>query len=183
MSKKTVTDEMLIRALQEGDKLAFNEIVDRYYKPITKYLYVQLGNYEQALDTSQDVFSQVFKRCRQFDDHYSFKSWLFLIARDRCADYIRRTLRNRAHLENWLQYQDVSARTFGQDPLSDLVHNELLQQIQNNLHDMEQRDQRALAMRMQGLTWDEISSEIKLSVSAIKDRISKIIKTLQSKLK
>jgi len=47
-------------------------------------------DHERALDMSQDVLLQAYQRLEQFEGRSAFSSWLFVIARNRCLNEMRR---------------------------------------------------------------------------------------------
>ncbi len=57
---KTLTDVELIVAAIRGREDGFEELVRRYQRPITGYIYRMLNNYDASLDVTQEVFIKVY---------------------------------------------------------------------------------------------------------------------------
>ena len=86
-----MTDEKLIKKYLHGDEQAFNELYQRYRKPVYAYLNNMLHN---RRDIVEDVFQQTWIRViaalSKYRDDGSFISWIYRIARNLTIDYFRR---------------------------------------------------------------------------------------------
>ena len=67
-----LSDHELIEATKRGDEAAFAEIVNRYRKPITNYLYRFLNDYEEAVDLAQETFVRVYFAIERYHTDYAF---------------------------------------------------------------------------------------------------------------
>lgn len=102
MTNSTLSIENL-RALSDGDLIVkalagredgFEELVRRYQRPITTYVYRMVGNYDAALDVTQEVFIKVYNSMARYSSEYKFSTWLYKISHNAAIDYLRR---HRAH--------------------------------------------------------------------------------------
>ena len=57
-----VSDETLIERFQNGDNVAFDEIVRRYKNPLVNFVYHFLGDKIDAEDVVQETFFRVYKK-------------------------------------------------------------------------------------------------------------------------
>ena len=57
-------DEELAERFQLGDARAFEELVERYHRPLYHFAYRLLGRAEDAEDAAQDTFIQVYGALR-----------------------------------------------------------------------------------------------------------------------
>ncbi len=85
-----LTDEQLIRQLQQGKTRALEELYRRYAKPL--YLFCAASTRaSDPEDIVHDVFARVIEAADRFNPQKaSFRTWLFTIARNRCIDLGRR---------------------------------------------------------------------------------------------
>ena len=85
-----LTDEQLIRQLQQGKTRALEELYRRYAKPL--YLFCAASNRaSDPEDIVHDVFARVIEAADRFNPQKAlFRTWLFTIARNRCIDLGRR---------------------------------------------------------------------------------------------
>lgn len=85
-----MTDGELIAVSITGETDGFEELVRRYQRPIVGYVFRMLGNYESALDVTQEVFIKVYNSLSKYSDEYKFSTWLYRIAHNAAIDHMRR---------------------------------------------------------------------------------------------
>jgi RNA polymerase sigma factor (sigma-70 family) len=84
------TDAELVKAVLNGEKHIFAELVRRYERPVRGIALDVLGEYHSATDVSQDAFVKAYERLAGLRKPESFGPWLMKITR-RCAlDSVRR---------------------------------------------------------------------------------------------
>ena len=84
------TDAELVKAVLNGEKHVFAELVKRYERPVRAIALDVLGDYHSATDVSQDAFVKAYERLAGLRKPESFGPWLMKITR-RCAlDSVRR---------------------------------------------------------------------------------------------
>ncbi|MDM7921827.1 MAG: sigma-70 family RNA polymerase sigma factor [Pyrinomonadaceae bacterium] len=98
-SLKSLTDKELIVSAVVGSEPSFEELVRRYQRPITSYVYRMLGDYDSALDVTQEVFIKVFNSLDRYSSEYKFSTWLYRIAHNAAIDHMRRNSVNAQSLE------------------------------------------------------------------------------------
>jgi RNA polymerase sigma-70 factor, ECF subfamily len=90
VADRELSDIALVSTALEGREPSFDELVRRYQRPITAYVYRILGDHESALDVTQEVFLKVFNSLRKFSPEFKFSTWLYRIAHNAAIDHIRR---------------------------------------------------------------------------------------------
>ena len=88
-----LSDIQIIEKVIDGDKSAFNELMDRYGKPILNFAYRLLSSRTEAEDVTQEVFLRAYKNIETFKFKAKFSTWLFKIARNLCLNKLRHTFR------------------------------------------------------------------------------------------
>jgi RNA polymerase sigma-70 factor (ECF subfamily) len=96
---KNLTDVELIAKAIRGREDGFEELVRRYQRPITAYVYRMLSDYESSLDVTQEVFIKVYNSLEKYSSDYKFSTWLYRIAHNAAIDYMRRNSANLQSLE------------------------------------------------------------------------------------
>jgi RNA polymerase sigma-70 factor, ECF subfamily len=96
---KNLSDVELIAKAIRGREDGFEELVRRYQRPITAYVYRMLGDYESSLDVTQEVFIKVYNSLDKYSSDYKFSTWLYRIAHNAAIDYMRRNSANLQSLE------------------------------------------------------------------------------------
>ena len=87
---RKLTDGELITGAIDGRSDGFEELVRRYQRPITSYVFRMLGDYESALDVTQEVFIKVYNSLTKYSAEYKFSTWLYRIAHNAAVDHMRR---------------------------------------------------------------------------------------------
>jgi RNA polymerase sigma-70 factor (ECF subfamily) len=86
----SLTDGELITRAIGGRVEGFEELVRRYQRPITGYVFRMLGDYEASLDVTQEVFIKVYNSLHKYSPEYKFSTWLYRIAHNAAIDHMRR---------------------------------------------------------------------------------------------
>jgi RNA polymerase sigma-70 factor, ECF subfamily len=87
---RKLTDGDLIESAVAGQAAGFEELVRRYQRPITSYVYRMLGDYESSLDVTQEVFIKVYNSLHKYSFDYKFSTWIYRIAHNASVDHMRR---------------------------------------------------------------------------------------------
>lgn len=96
---KSLTDVELIAKAISGREDGFEELVRRYQRPITNYVFRMLSDYDASLDVTQEVFIKVYNSLSRYSSEYKFSTWLYRIAHNAAIDYIRRRSPNQQSIE------------------------------------------------------------------------------------
>ena len=85
-----MTDKELYQKYLKGDNNAFEKLVIKYKDNIIYFISRYTKNTEIAEDISQDVFVYILLNKEQYDFKYSFKTYLYMIAKCRAINYIKK---------------------------------------------------------------------------------------------
>ena len=83
------TDEDLVGHLADGDERALAELLRRYERPLSHFIYRHTGG-RDVDDLYQETWLRVFRHATTFDRSKRFSTWLFQIAVNLCRDWHRR---------------------------------------------------------------------------------------------
>src|ERR1043165_2585945 len=89
-------DAALMLRVKQGDRDAFEALVEKYKQPVMNVVYRTLADATEAEDLAQHVFLQVYKSAHRYKVSAKFSTWLFTIARNLCLNEIRRRSRHPA---------------------------------------------------------------------------------------
>src|SRR6476620_4813993 len=96
---RELTDGELLAKAITGREDSFEELVRRYQRPITNYVYRMVGNYDAALDVTQEVFIKVYNSMTRYSSEYKFSTWLYKISHNAAIDHLRRNSNYEQSLE------------------------------------------------------------------------------------
>src|SRR5580704_17625859 len=80
----------LIRAAQDGDHAAFEQLVQAYDQRVLRLAMNLLRSPEDARDVYQEAFMRVFRNLNNFSFDCSFHTWLYRIVTNLCLDHMRK---------------------------------------------------------------------------------------------
>ncbi len=108
-SLQALSDDDLVQHALEGNQLAFEELVQRYYGLLFHTSYRYLKEYDLVCDVLQHVFLQLFLSLPLLHAGKSLRGWLLQVARNRCVDELRR--------RRWLFFSELETEEDEEDRL------------------------------------------------------------------
>jgi RNA polymerase sigma-70 factor (ECF subfamily) len=83
-------DAQLIRAAQQGDATAFEQLVQPYDRAVLRLTVHLTGSLEDGQDIYQEAFLRAYIHLARFRFECSFYTWIYRIATNLCLDHLRR---------------------------------------------------------------------------------------------
>lgn len=90
MDKDEENDASLAERAQRGDREAFSLLVEAYQQALGGYLFHLLGDWDLALDLTQDAFVRAYMALGTTRPGLAVRPWLFRIATNLAYDALRR---------------------------------------------------------------------------------------------
>ena len=85
-----MTDEQLVRLAGDGVQDAVAELYEKYVDAIYRFCYWQTNQSADAEDLTSDIMLDMAKGLKNFAGKSSFKNWLYAIAKNHLAHWLRR---------------------------------------------------------------------------------------------
>ena len=171
---KTLTDVELITNAISGYEDGFEELVRRYQRPITSYVYRMLSDYEAALDVTQEVFIKVYNSLEKYSSDYKFSTWLYRIAHNAAIDYMRRNSVSLQSLETETEdgtYQ-LQIKDERPTPEQEREHTEWRNEIEAVVHCLPAAYRDLIILRhSRDMSYDEIAEITCLPLGTVKNRL------------
>ena len=82
-------DKQLYKEFTEGKDEALNEIIEMYRNELIYFVHKYVNDFHAAEDVSQEVFVYLMKHKEVYDFKYSFRTYLYTIAKSRALNYIK----------------------------------------------------------------------------------------------
>ena len=167
----------VIRKAQRGDERAFAMIVHAYETPLFNYVMRMVGDRSLAEDLTQDVFLCVHQGLAGFSRRSLFTTWLFRVAKNRVIDELRAGER-RPH--SVISIEDAPRLEVLDAPIERLEAIDLLWRA---VEDLSPDLKEALLLRdIVGLSYNEISDSLGVTLATVKWRIFKAREEVQQAL-
>ncbi len=186
------TDNDLVREFIGGNDAAFTQLVTKYKDALTNYLNMMVGDYDIAVDLSQETFLRVYKNIARYSNIYQFSTWIYRIATNLAIDEMRfRKRRGQVFYRNiWggKQRGDQSGQEFEisdarQSPRDEILRKESGQVLGDAIKSLPEKYRTAFIMKeIQELPYETIAEVLKCSPGTIKSRLHRARELLQRKL-
>ncbi len=99
------TDAEYYYQFLNGDNSGLEELVKMFNNNLILFINRYVNNLSTAEDLAADTFAELIVKKSPYIEKYSFKTWLFRIARNNAIDYIRK---NRRHMNVSLPDYDTA---------------------------------------------------------------------------
>ena len=190
MSVDLDPDAALMLKVRDGDRGAFEALVEKYKQPVVNLVARTIGDFTEAEDIAQHVFVQVYKSAHRYEVTAKFSTWLFTIARNLSLNELRRRSRHRAEsLDETFANDDEHPIRQAPDlqttgPTDSLLRDELEAKVEEAIGDLPEKQRTALLMcRHEEFSYEEIARVVGCSLSATKSLIHRARETLKERLK
>ena len=80
----------LVERARDGDRSAFEELVDLFQEAIFRMVYYRTRSRMDAEDLTQEIFIRAFENLSKLRDLERFRTWLFRMAINRVRDFYRK---------------------------------------------------------------------------------------------
>lgn len=181
------SEKALVQKAKAGDRDAFAALVSAYEGKIYNLALRYLGNREDAMDASQEVFLRVFRFLPGFQEESGFSTWIYRIGVNVCKDMLaKRTRRNELPLEipdDEEDYRTAEVADSRYDPEVIAQQADLRKALADAIGDLPQQQREMIVLRdIQGLSYEEIAKVLALESGTVKSRLSRARENLRKKL-
>jgi RNA polymerase sigma-70 factor (ECF subfamily) len=173
----TVSDLSLVRCAQSGESGAFDRLVLKYRPRVVELAMRYTRNSADAEDATQETFIRAFKGLRRFRCESAFYTWLYRIASN-CARNLLKA-RGRDLLNNALPFSDdhnaanppIRLRVL-ETPEELALTDDIRGVVNDTLDRLSEEYRTVIRLReIDGLTYQEIASEISIPVGTVRSRV------------
>ena len=154
------TDDELMSLFGSGSNEAFETLVLRHKNALYQYIKSMVVDEGATEDLFQEVFITLFQSAGKYQAQGKFKSWLFLMARNKILNYFRAQKKNTTSLDQ----TDEEGNAFLYDTLADgappvldgMTQRETEQKIREAVEKLPERQREILLLR-QDMSFKEIA--------------------------
>lgn len=161
----------LIEAAQGGDRRAFDELVRQTYEDTYTLAFRLTGNQEDARDVVQETYLRAWKGLKRFRGDARFSTWLYRITANSSYTMLKKRRRHR-HEAIGDDVFDVPDLTPSADPEAVAEASLLRDEVAVAIEALPAKLRAVVLLRdVYGLSHEEISEELGITVSAAKVRL------------
>ncbi len=166
------SDSALVKDCLSGNKKSFEELVERYTKPVFNVALRIINNYDDAAEIVQTTFIKAFENLHSFDTKRKFFSWIYRIATNESLNYLKARKQHDQLSEEHVSYE--------QTPAEKIDSEETDQQLQDALMQLSPDYRIVLVLcHFQNLSYKEIGSILDLPEKTVKSRLFSARKNLK----
>ncbi len=167
-------DAELIQRVIDGDDSAFSTLMEKYKKSVHALAWRKIGDFHIAEEITQDTFLKAYKNLSSLKKPHSFKSWLYVTTANNCKAWLRKKRLRTQSLD------DTSSSEMEKEAYSNYVIQERerttaearREVVKKLLAKLQEGDRTVITLYyLGGMTYEEISRFLGVSVSAIKNRL------------
>lgn len=183
-------EALAVERLRARDESAFEELVSRHERELYHLAHRLLGDHEEALDATQEVFLRVFRGLPSFRGQATLRTWIWGIALNVCRTRLgsaqRRLQRNRTSLltldgegdECPLPLPDPSP-----GPEQFAYGRELRNALERALAALSAEHREVVVLRdVQGLEYEEMAAVLGCALGTVKSRLGRARAALRQAL-
>ena len=178
---KNVDVELIQRSL-DGDDTAFSTLVGKYQKSVHALAWRKIGDFHIAEDITQETFLKAYQKLSTLKEPQSFASWLYVIAANHCKMWLRKKRLRTQSLENTSSVE-LEKATYSNYVIAENERATAEAQrevVKKLLAKLQESDRTVITLYyLGGMTYEEISKFLGVSVSAIKNRLYRARQQLQ----
>ena len=167
-------DVQLIQRVLDGDDTAFSTLVKKYQRSVHALAWRKIGDFHIAEDITQETFLKAYQKLSTLKEPQSFVSWLYVIAANCCKAWRRKKRLWTQPLETASGAEARKATYSGYvSAENERTTAEAQREVVKKLLAKLQESERTVITLyyLGGMTYEEISKFLGVSVAAIKNRL------------
>lgn len=181
-------EKELLKKCRQGDRDAFNILVQTYQRQVINLAYGMLSDTEDATDAAQEVFIKVYRNIDRFEGKSSLSTWIYRITSNVCKDFLRKRTRTIQSISIYESSEDDDDRPMeikdsSPTPQEHMEITETQREVRKALDELPEEYKSVIVMYdLEGLSYDEISNVLQCPVGTIKSRLNRARKALKKNL-
>ena len=167
-------DTQLIQRVLDGDDTAFSALVKKYQRSVHALAWRKVGDFHIAEDITQDTFLKAYQRLSTLKKPQRFASWLYVIAANHCSTWLRKKRLWTQSLEetNSAQFEKATYSGYVIEENERTTTEAQREIVKKLLAKLKESDRTVITLYyLGGMTYEEISEFLGVSVAAIKNRL------------
>jgi RNA polymerase sigma-70 factor (ECF subfamily) len=182
-------DQGLVERAQRGDKAAFDLLVSKYQRKLSRLLSRLVRDPGEVEDVTQEAFIKAYRALPSFRGDSAFYTWLYRIGINTAKNYLvaagRRAPTVTEHdadeaegFEDGEQLRDINT------PESVLMSRQIADTVNAAMGDLPEELRSAITLReMEGLSYEEIATIMNCPIGTVRSRIFRAREAIAERLR
>jgi len=181
-------DLELVRRVQQGDRMAFDLLVQKYQHRIAHLVARYVRDPSEVEDVAQEAFIKAYKGLGNFRGESAFYTWLYRIAINTAKNYLvsagRRVPDQGVDSADAEQYESGTLLRDTDTPERQLLSSEVEDTVYRTIEALPPELREAITLReMEGLSYEEIAQVMDCPIGTVRSRIFRAREAIDGKLK
>jgi RNA polymerase sigma-70 factor (ECF subfamily) len=181
-------DQLLVERVQQGDKHAFDLLINKYQHRIVSLVNRYVNDHAEALDVAQEAFIKAFRAIGNFRGDSAFYTWLYRIAINTAKNWLvaqkRRPPATDIDAVDAEQYDMDSRLKDKGTPENELLREEIKQTVYSTIATLPDDLRTAIMLReMEGMSYEEIATTMECPIGTVRSRIFRAREAIDEKLR
>jgi RNA polymerase sigma-70 factor (ECF subfamily) len=181
-------DQLLVKRVQNGDKRAFDLLIQKYQHRIVSLVSRYVSDSSEAQDVAQEAFIKAYRAIARFRGDSAFYTWLYRIAINTAKNWI--VARNRRPPSS--DIDAVDAEQYGMSsrlketstPENEMLREEIERMVYDTIATLPEDLRTAIILReMDGMSYEEIATTMECPIGTVRSRIFRAREAIDEKLK
>lgn len=180
-------DAELIMLCKNGDRSAFNELVETYQSKVINIAYGMLSDSDDAADAAQEVFIKVYRSIGSFKEQSSLSTWIYRITANVCTDFLRKRNRHantfsiNAHMGD--DEREFDIKDDAHTPDEQVEISETQSEVRSAISRLKNEYKAVLTLYdIEGLAYEQIAAILNVPMGTVKSRLSRARAALKKEL-
>ncbi|WP_087023804.1 RNA polymerase sigma factor RpoE [Thaumasiovibrio subtropicus] len=183
-----LTDKILIERVQQGDKQAFNLLVQKYQNKVCNLVARYVSNSGDVPDVAQEAFIKAYRALPGFRGESAFYTWLYRIAVNTAKNYLvaqgRRPPASDIDAEEAEYYENGGALKEISNPENMMLSDEIKRVVFSTIENLPDDLKTAITLReLDGLSYEEIAEVMGCPVGTVRSRIFRAREAVEKQIK
>ncbi|WP_375338902.1 RNA polymerase sigma factor RpoE [Candidatus Berkiella cookevillensis] len=188
MRNRDTLEKELIESAQNGDRQAFDLLVERYQFKIIKLVNRYVRDPVEAMDIAQESFIKAYRAIGKFRGDSAFYTWLYRIAINTAKNHVMNVSRKIIETDvELLDLEQTLTKANFRDytaPENVLQDNEIRAVIFDVIQKLPKELRTAIMLReLEGLSYEEIATIMTCPIGTVRSRIFRAREAIEKKVK
>ena len=182
-------DQVLVERAQKGDSRAFELLVSKYQRRLTRLVFRFIKDEHEVNDVAQEAFIKAYRALPNFRGDSAFYTWLYRIAINTAKNFLvvngRQPVIQGSLATDEGELLDLTEQMPDyRTPETDLLNREIIQTVDAAVAGLPEELRQAIMLReMEGLSYEEIAQTMNCPIGTVRSRIFRAREVIAKELR
>jgi RNA polymerase sigma-70 factor (ECF subfamily) len=182
-------DQQLVERAQRGDKRAFELLVLKYQRKLTRLLSRLVRDPQEVEDVTQEAFIKAYRALPAFRGDSAFYTWLYRIGINTAKNYLvaqgrRAPTSTGLDAEEAESYEGSELLRDSATPENELLTKEIAETVNRAMDALPEDLRTAISLReIEGMSYEDIASVMDCPIGTVRSRIFRAREAIATELR